>query len=107
MTLERTVKRLMRAAREALVAQDRYHYWTQFGTSTPTEHRATARWERAQAALEAAEADAEEALFQMSIGNEAVTFGRRGGSVTSERKAEAARENGKKGGRPPQDSRLT
>jgi hypothetical protein len=31
----------------------------------------------------------------------AVTLGRRGGKVTSEAKADAARENGTKGGRPP------
>lgn len=30
----------------------------------------------------------------------AVALGRKGGSVKSERKAETARENGKKGGRP-------
>ena len=30
----------------------------------------------------------------------AVSLGRRGGAVKSERKANAARENGKKGGRP-------
>jgi len=30
----------------------------------------------------------------------AVALGRKGGRVMSERKAEAARENGKKGGRP-------
>lgn len=62
MSLKRAVRILMRAAREALVAQDRYHYWTQFGTSTPTEHRATARWEKAMAALEIAEANVEKEL---------------------------------------------
>lgn len=31
----------------------------------------------------------------------AVALGKRGGSVTSERKARASRENGNKGGRPP------
>ena len=35
----------------------------------------------------------------------AVALGRKGGSVTSEAKARAARENGKKGGRPKEEER--
>lgn len=31
----------------------------------------------------------------------AVVLGRKGGKATSDRKAQAARDNGKKGGRPP------
>lgn len=34
----------------------------------------------------------------------AVALGKRGGSVTSARKARASRENGKKGGRPPKEN---
>jgi len=65
--LERTVKALMRASREALEAQERYYYWTQFKTGSRAERRATARWERAQRALDAAEVNVEEALFQALV----------------------------------------
>ena len=39
-------------------------------------------------------------LFGVSISSAAATLGRKGGSVKSEKKTAAARENGKKGGRP-------
>ena len=60
--LEKAVRGLMRAAREALVAQDRHHYWAQFATNSKRARAAEARWEKAQARLDRAEVNAEEAL---------------------------------------------
>lgn len=39
-------------------------------------------------------------MKKLSISEAASILGRKGGAVKSERKASAARENGKKGGRP-------
>lgn len=41
------------------------------------------------------------------ISEHAATMGRKGGSVKSDRKAAASRENGKKGGRPRKQNNLT
>jgi len=40
-------------------------------------------------------------MKQIDISTAAAAMGRKGGSVKSEAKAAAVRENGKKGGRPP------
>lgn len=63
MTLERAVRRLVRAGRAALHAQERYYHWTQFGTNSTRARQASKRWDEAFAALERAEADVDEAIF--------------------------------------------
>ena len=65
--IERAVESLMRKARQALYAEERYHYWHQFGTGSNRSRSADARREKALADLERAEAEAEEALLQLSV----------------------------------------
>lgn len=65
--IERAVRRLGRVARQAVAAQERYDYWTQFGTNSVRARRAETARDGALAALENAETDAEEVLLQLSI----------------------------------------
>lgn len=60
--LERALRAMLRAARKAVVAQERYDYWTQFQTNSPTAQRAEERLVRAMEALDKAENQATEAL---------------------------------------------
>lgn len=64
MSVERAVRRLIRAGRAALHAQERYYHWTQFGTNSSRARQASKRWDEAFAALERAEADVEESIFK-------------------------------------------
>ena len=56
--------------------------------------------EKIRYGLEDVELDREALAEHMEIHEAAKVLGRKGGSVKSEKKAAAARENGKKGGRP-------
>lgn len=60
--LEKALRAMIRAARKAVVAQERYDYWTQFQTNSPTAQRAEERLVRAMEALDNAESLATEAL---------------------------------------------
>jgi hypothetical protein len=55
--LTRLTNRLIRAARAALHAQERYYYWTQFGTNSQHCRTATAKWEKSQMELDRCEAE--------------------------------------------------
>ncbi len=60
--LEKSLLRMLRVARAAVVAQQKVDYWQQFGNRSKRRDIAEARYEKAIIALEAAEADAHEAL---------------------------------------------
>ncbi len=59
---EKAARRLMRAARAALVAQERNCRWETKGTDSARVRSVAANFEKAMLALESAEADMEEAL---------------------------------------------
>lgn len=56
-TIERAVYRLMKAGRKAIDAQERYDYWTQFGTNSSRARNAETNRTKALADLDRAEAD--------------------------------------------------
>jgi hypothetical protein len=60
--VERAAISLMRAGRAALKAQERYYYWVQFKTNSPTFRRASERFNKSLEALDRAEVEMEEAL---------------------------------------------
>lgn len=68
--IERAVHRLMRAGRLAIHAQERFDFWSQFGTGSTRMHAAEARRDAAFADLDRAEVDAEEALDRVRMGDD-------------------------------------
>jgi len=73
--LEEALRAMLKAGREAVVAQERMDYHHQFGTNTATAVRADKRQERAIKALERAETMAQEALRgNVTLFNEAAAI---------------------------------
>jgi hypothetical protein len=60
--LEVACKTLLSTARKAVIAQERWDYWSQFGTDSATERRAAATRNRLLDQLEHAETMARQAL---------------------------------------------
>jgi hypothetical protein len=60
--IERAARALIRAERAALHAQERYYYWVQFKTNSPTFRRSAERLGASLEVLDRAEVEMEEAL---------------------------------------------